>query len=190
METKRHFFDARAGVEEGQILAHLPYLTYSDRITDDRGTYRELLYPGCFTIGDDLQIYPEHSGPSLGSVKEGNLKVRSDDQGLWIRFTPRTGDSKIYNDVVTGKLDGLSPGFKVYRDRFGEFHGEQVRQIFSASLIEVSLTSQPAYFGASSCVQKRSKKKPGTESRIVSFGDGYFGIIEEEKINWSLGVLR
>jgi len=186
----KYYFDARARVEGNQILAHLPYLRYSDKIRDSRGVYRELLYPNCFSFDDNVEIFLDHSGTALGSIREGNLKIRSDTEGLWVRYTPRPEDMHIYRKVESKELDGLSPGFKVDRDTFGEFHGEQVRQIYRARLIEVSLTSQPAYFGASSCIQERSKQKPGTESRIISFGDGIYGIIEDERINWRLGVLR
>ena len=188
MENRnKHFFDARTKVEDGKILGFLPYLTYSDRITDVRGTYRELLNPDCFIVGDDCELYLNHSGSPLASIRGGNLKIRTDTKGLYVRYTPRAADEGLVREVATGYLDGISPGFRVIRDSFGKFHGENTRTIHKARLYEVSLTSQPCYFGATTCLpQQRSRSESGA---IIS-RDGLIVFPINDRLDWSKGVIQ
>ena len=187
----RVFFNSRAKVQGDQILAFVPFGAPSDKIRDvKRGEFREVLSPNCFQIDQNCQIFVDHRGPSLGSIREGNLRIKSDPDGLRIRFKPRPEDGDLIAAVAAGDLDGCSPGFFALRDQVKDQHGEKLRTILEAKLIEISLTMKPAYFEAAACTQlpaTRSILKPKNQ---ISFVDGLMVIPVEDRVNFKWGILR
>jgi len=184
----RVFFNSRAKVKGDEILAFVAFGAPSDKIRDlKRGEFREVLAPNCFRIEPDCQIFVDHRGPSLGSIREGNLKIKSDDQdGLRIRYRPRPEDEDLISAVARGDLDGCSPGFFALRDQVKDQHGEKLRTILEAKLIEISLTMKPAYFEAAACTQlpaTRSILKPKSQ---INFVDGLVIIPVEDRTNWEV----
>lgn len=177
------YFRSRLKVEGDQIFAFVPYGRFSDTIRDKNlGEFKELLFPNCFSFDDSLEIKLNHRGTPLGSIREGNLSVKSNFDGLKIRSTPSEKDRDIFDAVASGELDGCSPGFYCYKDEWRDRHGQKVRTIMKAHLDEVSLCSLPAYFSASACVNLNNRSKHKQRRAIISSDIIAFPV--NDRIDW------
>ena len=118
------------------------------------GTFIEVIRPGAFAkslaSGVNVRALYHHDGSALlGTTKGGTLELREDAKGLKFRLAlPNTTHGRDLAILVDrGDVSGCSFGFKVAPggDRWQDVNGQMVRELLSVDLLEVTLTSDPAY---------------------------------------------
>lgn len=125
--------------------------------------FREQFAPGAFTdslaAGGDVRALYEHNYTQLlGRTKSGTLQLSQDDTGLRFELTPP--DTQLGRDVLTlverGDLSGMSFGFRALKESWDIAQAPYLRTITTAELIEVTVTSMPAYPESAVEVAQRS----------------------------------
>lgn len=123
----------------------------------------EVCSPGMLTRtlreNPDVLILRDHKQELLlGRTTAGTLQLRTDNKGLAFTVTlPATaiGDDT-YTNVKLGNLSGCSFGFVTKDDSWAvDSDGNVVRTLLDVDLLEISITSFPAY--QSTSVSARSK---------------------------------
>jgi HK97 family phage prohead protease len=118
------------------------------------GTFSEVIRPGAFAkslaSGINVRALYHHDGSALlGTTKGGTLELREDAKGLAFTLKlPETSHGKDLAILVDrGDVSGCSFGFRVAPggDRWQDVNGQMVRELLSVDLLEVTLTSDPAY---------------------------------------------
>lgn len=113
----------------------------------DLGSFREVIMPGAFRVGEDVLALVDHDPRQLlGRTRTGTLRLEQDARGL--AFEVDVPDTQLGRDVLAmaqrGDLGGMSFGFNV-RD---ESWSGRRREVRSLDLIEVSVVHAfPAYQG-------------------------------------------
>ncbi|WP_141706112.1 HK97 family phage prohead protease [Caloranaerobacter ferrireducens] len=94
----------------------------------------------------------------LGSTKNGTLRLKEDDVGLYFELDlpNSTWGKDAYESIKRGDVDGVSFGFYVRKDKWEYIKEEDVyeRTLLDVDLFEISPTPFPAY--PESEVAKRS----------------------------------
>ena len=123
-------------------------------INSPDGKFIEHIVPGAFKRSlekaKDVELRFNHnSARKLGSLKQGNLKLKEDSIGLRARCT--VDDAEIVKKARNNELRGWSFGFKVIKDSRTEGSGGiERRAVEELELLEVSILDQtPAYFATS-----------------------------------------
>lgn len=124
--------------------------------------FYEIITPSAFTKtlkdGADVRAFMNHdTSKLLGRVKNGSLRLRSDEFGLHIECDlPKTSYADdVYNLIREGYNSGMSFGFSTVQDKWDE-EEENGRMVPVCHLIEVRLyevsfcVSFPAYEGTTS----------------------------------------
>lgn len=118
------------------------------------GTFNEVIRPGAFAkslaSGVNVRALYHHDGSALlGTTKGGTLELREDAKGLAFKLAlPDTTHGRDLAILVDrGDVSGCSFGFRVAPggDRWQDVNGQMVRELLSVDLLEVTLTSDPAY---------------------------------------------
>ena len=128
------------------------------------GTFSEVIRPGAFAkslaTGSSIRaLYHHDSAALLGTTRGGTLQLREDARGL--AFTLALPDTSHGRDLAIlvdrGDVAGCSFGFKVPEggDRWEERGSTMVRELLNVDLVEITLTSDPAY--ADTTVAMRNK---------------------------------
>lgn len=130
------------------------------------GEFVEMFDRGAFTqslaSGSDVRALFEHDySKLLGRTASGTLSIMEDDEGL--RFSldlPKTqlGDD-ILESVKRGDISGMSFGFRALVDEWDESGEIAKRTVKQAELMEITVTSIPAYPDSSLVIAKRSMQK-------------------------------
>lgn len=142
---------------------------------NETGNFVERVESRAFTKallrGNNVKFLLNHNHDKhLGSLEEGNLKLKEDNIGLKIEAT-------INNDEVrelyeNGGFNGFSYGFKKIKDEYRTWEpGVKLRTLKDIVLTEVSLldsSTTPAYFGTMVNVEQRSEGEDDVEMRYFS----------------------
>lgn len=136
------------------------------RRPSDGRIYRERFMPGAFTealadLNLDAKARVDHVGglQTIGRTKNGTLVLHEDVEGLYYEITPppTTAGHDVAVLIDGGYIDGTSFGFLAAAggDRWFTEHGELVREIFQASVLDdVSPTDAPAFQGSTAEVEQ------------------------------------
>lgn len=125
--------------------------------------FREQFAPGAFAdslaAGGDVRALYEHNYTQLlGRTQSGTLLLTQDDNGLRFELTPP--DTQLGRDVLTlverGDLSGMSFGFRALKESWDIGQSPYLRTITTAELIEITVTSMPAYPESAVEVAQRS----------------------------------
>lgn len=125
--------------------------------------FQEQFAPNAFSeslaAGGDVRALYEHNYTQLlGRTTSGTLKLSQDDNGLRFELTPP--DTQLGRDVLTlverGDLSGMSFGFRALKDAWDLTQSPYLRTIAAAELIEITVTSMPAYPESAVEVAQRS----------------------------------
>lgn len=125
--------------------------------------FREQFAPDAFTeslaAGGDVRCLYEHSHAHLlGRTSSGTLTLSQDNTGL--RFELMPPDTQLGRDVLTlverGDLNGMSFGFRALKESWDIDQSPYLRTITAAELIEITVTSMPAYPESAVEVAQRS----------------------------------
>jgi HK97 family phage prohead protease len=118
------------------------------------GTFSEVIRPGAFakSLASDVNVralYHHDGNALLGTTRGGTLQLREDTKGLAFTLAlPETTHGKDLAILVDrGDVAGCSFGFRVAPggDRWEDRNGQMVRELLQVDLMEVTLTSDPAY---------------------------------------------
>ncbi|WP_312844141.1 HK97 family phage prohead protease [Diaphorobacter nitroreducens] len=120
----------------------------------DLGGFVEVIRNGAFRksleSGSNIRALAEHQGTALlGTTRGGTLKLKEDAHGLAFELAlPDTSHGRDLAILVDrGDVAGCSFGFRVPEggDRWEERGSTLVRELLNVDLVEITLTSDPAY---------------------------------------------
>lgn len=146
------------------------YVNISDkksRVIHENGVkFIEEVEPRCFQRAlcraDDVDLLLNHDvNKKLGSIKEGNITLKEDNIGLYIRADIENEEAiKAYDE---GGFSGFSYGFTTLKDKYRDWdNGLKLRTLKDINLIEVSLLDSkttPAYYGTMVSAETRGLNK-------------------------------
>lgn len=123
-------------------------------LNSPEGKFIEHIVPGAFKRAleraNDVELRFNHKPDRmLGSVKQGNLKLKEDSIGL--RASCTVNDDEVVKKARNNELRGWSFGFRVTKESRTEGSDEiERRAVEELELLEVSILDQtPAYFATS-----------------------------------------
>lgn len=120
----------------------------------DLGGFTEVIRNGAFTKslggGANIRALYQHQGDALlGTTRGGTLQLREDGKGLAFELAlPDTSHGRDLAVLVSrGDVAGCSFGFRVRAggERWEQRSGKPVRELIDVELVEITLTSDPAY---------------------------------------------
>lgn len=118
------------------------------------GAFSEVVRRGAFAkslaTGSNIRALYHHEGSALlGTTRGGTLQLREDAQGLAFELSlPDTSHGRDLAILVDrGDVAGCSFGFRVPEggDRWEQRGTQPVRELLAVDLVEITLTSDPAY---------------------------------------------
>lgn len=118
------------------------------------GDFSEVIRQGAFAkslaTGSNIRALYHHDGTALlGTTRGGTLQLREDAHGLAFELAlPDTSHGRDLAILVDrGDVAGCSFGFKVRDggDRWEQRGAQLVRELLDVELVEITLTSDPAY---------------------------------------------
>jgi len=128
------------------------------------GDFDEVIRPGAFAktlaTGTNIRALSNHDVHALvGTTKSGTLQLREDSHGLAFTLSlPNTSHGNDLAELVQrGDVAGCSFGFRVAPggDRWEQRGKQMVRELLDVELIEVTLTSNPAYQDTTIAIRSR-----------------------------------
>ena len=129
------------------------------------GDFSEVIRQGAFAkslaTGSNIRALYQHQGDALlGTTRGGTLQLREDAKGLAFELAlPDTTHGKDLAILVgRGDVAGCSFGFRVAPggDRWEQRGGRLVRELIDVELVEITLTSHPAYRDTTVAMRSRS----------------------------------
>ena len=129
------------------------------------GDFSEVIRPGAFAkslaTGSNIRALYQHQGDALlGTTRGGTLQLREDARGLAFELAlPDTSHGKDLAILVgRGDVAGCSFGFRVAPggDRWEQRGATLVRELIDVELVEITLTSDPAYQDTTVAMRSRS----------------------------------
>ncbi len=129
------------------------------------GDFSEVIRQGAFAkslaTGSNIRALYHHQGDALlGTTKGGSLKLSEDAKGLSFELAlPETTHGKDLAILVErGDVSGCSFGFKVRSggDRWEQRGSQLIRELIDVDLVEITLTSDPAYQDTSIAMRSRT----------------------------------
>lgn len=127
------------------------------------GEFVENFAPNAFrdslAAGNDIRALFEHDHTKLlGRTSADTLKLEEDGTGLRFQLTPP--DTSLGRDllvsVARGDITGMSFGFRALAETWNFDLTPNVRTVTAAELVEITITSIPAYPESSIQIAKRS----------------------------------
>ena len=129
------------------------------------GDFSEVIRQGAFAkslaTGSNIRALYQHQGDALlGTTRGGTLQLREDAKGLAFELAlPDTSHGKDLAILVgRGDVAGCSFGFRVAPggDRWEQRGATLVRELLDVDLVEITLTSDPAYQDTTVAMRSRS----------------------------------
>lgn len=129
------------------------------------GDFSEVIRQGAFAkslaTGSNIRALYQHQGDALlGTTRGGTLQLREDARGLAFELAlPDTSHGKDLAILVgRGDVAGCSFGFRVAPggDRWEQRGATLVRELLNVDLVEITLTSDPAYQDTTVAMRSRS----------------------------------
>lgn len=129
------------------------------------GDFSEVIRQGAFAkslaTGSNIRALYQHQGDALlGTTRGGTLQLREDAKGLAFELAlPDTSHGKDLAILVgRGDVAGCSFGFKLRSggDRWEQRGKTLVRELIDVDLVEITLTSDPAYQDTTVAMRSRS----------------------------------
>ena len=129
------------------------------------GDFSEVIRQGAFAkslaTGSNIRALYQHQGDALlGTTRGGTLQLREDAKGLAFELAlPDTSNGKDLAILVgRGDVAGCSFGFRVAPggDRWEQRGATLVRELIDVELVEITLTSDPAYQDTTVAMRSRS----------------------------------
>lgn len=128
------------------------------------GEFVERFAPNAFTdslkTGKDVRALFEHDHTKLlGRTSSGTLKLAEDTIGLRFELIPP--DTQLGKDLLVsverGDISGMSFGFRTIKNEWDFSVEPNLRTVQQAELVEITVTSIPAYPDSSLEIMQRSQ---------------------------------
>ena len=143
--------------------------------SENLGGFVEIIAPSAFsehlaTSELDVKALYEHDRKLLlGRTLSGTLTIKEDSQGLMVEIDPP--DTQTARDLIVsierGDISGMSFGFVTDVDEWDYSRDPALRTVIKAKLLEVTVTSDPAYKQTDVQVAQRSLNQHN-ESRNIN----------------------
>lgn len=122
----------------------------------------ETIKPGAFTRAieekHDVRSLIDHD-PTLinGRTRSGTLLLKQDARGLYTETKlPETSYARdLRQKMSRGDVDGMSFGFKILEQKWGERNGMITRDIYDLELFDISVVTYPAYTATEADLRER-----------------------------------
>lgn len=160
-ETKEDF------VVRGYAAKFEPYILYED----EYGEVREQFNKNSFNDADltDVIFLYDHRGKVLARNKNGTLKLKIDDIGLYVEADLSTSEAarEMYQEIKSGLINKMSWSFKL-----GEYHfdkktrtivHDKIKKVYDVSAVGIPANND-------------------TEINARNFGDGVIDKIKAERL--------
>ncbi|MEB3029101.1 HK97 family phage prohead protease [Parvimonas micra] len=160
-ETKEDF------VVRGYAAKFEPYILYED----EDGEVREQFNKNSFNDADltDVIFLYDHRGKVLARNKNGTLKLKIDDIGLYVEADLSTSEAarEMYQEIKSGLVNKMSWSFKL-----GEYHfdnntrtiiHDKIKKVYDVSAVGIPANND-------------------TEINTRNFGDGVIDKIKAERL--------
>lgn len=160
-ETKEDF------VVRGYAAKFEPYILYEDK----DGEVREQFNKNSFNDADltDVIFLYDHRGKVLARNKNGTLKLKIDDIGLYVEADLSTSEAarEMYQEIKSGLVNKMSWSFKL-----GEYHfdkktrtivHDKIKKVYDVSAVGIPANND-------------------TEINARNFGDGVIDKIKAERL--------
>lgn len=142
------------------------YAAVFNSLSQDLGGFREVIRRGAFqsTIagGADVRFLINHDGLPLARTKSGTLRLAEDDRGLRIdaSLDPTDPDvQRLVPKMRRGDLSQMSFGFRTLKDAWRQEGADQIRELHSVDLFDVSAVTYPAYQSTEVALRSLAKIK-------------------------------
>jgi uncharacterized protein len=150
--------EIRAGIPAeidagGETVKVSGYAAVFNEEADIGGMFREVIAPGAFkdAIGrDDVVFVINHGGLPLARTRSGTLTLKEDERGLWMETELDANDPDVRSIVPKmkrGDLDKMSFAFRPTVQEWDDSTDVPLRTIRQATLMDVSIVTNPAYSG-------------------------------------------
>ena len=164
----RSFGMSEMQVEErdGSPTKIVGYPVIYNKTSRDFGGFKEVIKPGSIrnlNTGDNIMALAHHDKTKpLGNTKAGTLTLRDTETGLYCEILPP--DTSYGRDIITSvkrhDLDDMSFGFELdYEREWKTVNGEEIREIKSFTLTEVSVVTIGAFADTEVAVREFEKIK-------------------------------
>lgn len=192
----RSYFEARvlrASMQQKEIHGEIPY----NSISADLGGFFEILKPGVFekTLQDGARVYSlwQHEAASpLGHTENGTLILTDTPNALKVRIKPpnTSWGKDALESISRGDVTGFSFGFLVGPSG-DKWTKDNLREVHSAELIEVSPVTFPAYTASVAVARSSvpSKERSVNEPKAIVYEDGLIVFPVYNGMDWRWGVL-
>lgn len=122
-------------------------------------TFAPYAFKNSLGKGTDTRCLFEHDVTNLlGRTTSGTLQLGEDETGLRFALTPP--DTQLGRDVLTlverGDISGMSFAFRTIKDHWEIGEKPYLRTVIEAELLEITITSLPAYPESGVEIAKRS----------------------------------
>lgn len=154
------FGEVEVRQEDGVAPKLVGHAAVFNVLSEDLGFYREKIAPGAFrkTIreADVRALFNHDPNFVLGRTKNGTLKLKEDDIGLYVEITPPNTQwaRDLMETIRRGDVDQMSFGFQVVKEDWEEDNEKTTRILKEVKLFDVSPVVFPAY--SATDVQVRS----------------------------------
>jgi HK97 family phage prohead protease len=132
--------------------------------SENLGGFVEIIAPNAFSEHLSLNeldvkaLYEHDRKLLLGRTTSGTLTIQEDNQGLLVEIDPP--DTQTARDLLVsierGDISGMSFGFITEVDEWDYSRDPALRTVIKAKLLEVTVTSDPAYKQTDVQVAQRS----------------------------------
>ena len=143
------------------------YAIVFDALSEDLGGFRERIHRSAVDASlrrrpDVMALAVHNHSHVLGRTASKTLRLRSDSYGLAVEVDlPDTTYARdLIEQIRRGDVLGMSFGFFDLRSEWTRVDGYDVRDVYDFDLLEVSVTSSPAYPDTSVGL-KRSRRGRG-----------------------------
>jgi HK97 family phage prohead protease len=135
--------------KQPKIIGHAAMF---NQLSEPLFDFREKIAPGAFKKSlkqDDIRALFNHDANyPLGRNKSGTLKLKEDNEGLYIEIDPpnTTWAKDLQESIRRGDISQMSFGFTVVKDNWEHIQGkESIRTLQEVKLYDVSPVTFPAY---------------------------------------------
>ncbi len=149
------------------------YAAVFNQETNIGGMFREVIRAGAFSKalqrGDDVTFLINHDGLPLARTRSGTLKLEEDAHGLKVLSELDATDpdvARIIPKMRRGDLDKMSFAFAVAeggQNWLGAANDLDLREVTDTYLYDVSIVTEPAFYGTSIALRSRDAAKAQDE---------------------------
>lgn len=150
------------------------YAAVFDVRSCDLGGFVEVVRSQAITAAGDVVALFQHNPAAVLGRTPATLQLTKDAHGLAFALdpAPTTAGRDAFALVQRGDVRGASFGFKTRKDKWTQEAGVMVRELLDIELLEISLTSFPAYGATDVSIAQRSlhaATRAGADTKSIAW---------------------